>query len=273
LLGVLNAITTTNAPASPARQIVIIGTTKGLAVRGDEGAIFGASVNVTHTSGRQTHPQQQPVEGYWAKLTQQLRVNKDIGEPIEFGDYGKKDPFLLVSSVQALKWLRSLEPGVTSSNLGLKIEFHELFGGKGGDSAGVTIATSAYSFLKNMYSVKAGVKLTAVSKFPSMWPRGPTAHSGDIVAECDRQRQGQCLRVLERSTAVCAEAKNTKSLVARTGSCGPGSQPRPSANAMWGTHGKSCRAMWPRGDVQAATSPANRIALPERSLGALRPHH
>jgi hypothetical protein len=35
--------------------------------------------------------------------------------------------------------------------------------------------------------------------------------SGDIEWVSDHQRQGQCLRVLQRSTAVCDEAKNSKS--------------------------------------------------------------
>ena len=49
----------------------------------------------------------------------------------------------------------------------------------------------------------------------AMWPRETTAHSGDIGAVLDRHRQSQWLRVLQRSTAVCAAAKNTKSLAAR----------------------------------------------------------
>jgi hypothetical protein len=50
-----------------------------------------------------------------------------------------------------------------------------------------------------------------------MWPRETTARSGDIGAESDRHWQSQSLRVLQRSTAVRAEAKNTKSLAARIG--------------------------------------------------------
>ena len=53
----------------------------------------------------------------------------------------------------------------------------------------------------------------------TMWPRETTARSGDIGAASDRHRQSQCLRVLQRSTVVCAEAKNTKSLAARAGAC------------------------------------------------------
>jgi len=44
-----------------------------------------------------------------------------------------------------------------------------------------------------------------------MWTRETTARSGDIGAESDRHCQSQSLRVLQRSTAVRAEAK-TRSL-------------------------------------------------------------
>jgi len=66
-------------------------------------------------------------------------------------------------------------------------------------------------------------------------PRLEAATSGAVW---DRHRQSQCLRVLQRSTVVCAEAKNTKSLAARAGDCSPGSQPIPSANAVWITDGQ-----------------------------------
>jgi hypothetical protein len=88
-------------------------------------------------------------------------------------------------------------------------------------------------------------------------PRLAAATSGAVW---DRHRQSQCLRVLQRSTAVCAGAKNTKSLAACAGSCGAGSQPMPGANAMWNTAGRVLLGDVAARDVQAATSPANRIA-------------
>ena len=94
----------------------------------------------------------------------------------------------------------------------------------------------------------------------AMWPREPTARSDDIVAVSGRHWPSQCLRVLQRSTAVCAAAKNTKSLAARAGSCGAGSQPIPSTNAKWHTNGQMLVSDVAARDVQAATSPANRIA-------------
>ena len=88
-------------------------------------------------------------------------------------------------------------------------------------------------------------------------PRLAAATSGAVR---DRHRQSQCLRVMQRSTAVCAEAKNTKSLAARASTCGPGSQPIPRANAVWNIAGMVMLGDVAARDVQAATSPAFRIA-------------
>ena len=88
----------------------------------------------------------------------------------------------------------------------------------------------------------------------------PRLAAATSLAALDRHRQSQCLRVLQRSTAVCAGAKNTKSLAACAGSCGVGSQPMPGANAMWNTAGQVLLGDVAARDVQAATSPANRIA-------------
>jgi hypothetical protein len=102
--------------------------------------------------------------------------------------------------------------------------------------------------------------MSSLGRQEEMWPRETTARSGDIGEALDRHRQGQCLRVLQRSTAVCAEAKNMKSLAARTGSYGAGGQPMPGANATWNTNGQVLVSDVAARDVQAATSPANRIA-------------
>jgi hypothetical protein len=63
-----------------------------------------------------------------------------------------------------------------------------------------------------------------------------------------------------KSTAVCAGAKNSKSLAARVSGYGAGSQPIPSANATWHTNGQVLMSDVAARDVQAATSPASRIA-------------
>ena len=104
-----------------------------------------------------------------------------------------------------------------------------------------------------------------------MWPRETTARSGDIGAGSDRHRHSQSLRVLQRSTAVCAEAKNTGSLAARMGGCGPGSQPIRDTNAICGPDGQVLVS-----DVAACDVRSGDIAQrfgwprPEDSLGALR---
>ena len=149
LIEALTALRVTNAPPPFSSRTVKVGSSKGLAIHNDQGAIFGISVSVSPMD-KPTSALQTQADGYWAKLTRKLRVSEATGEPIVFGDYGQKDFNLLISSVQALKWLRSIEPSMTSNSMGLKIEFHNLRGGKSGDSAGSTIAVSAYSSLKNV---------------------------------------------------------------------------------------------------------------------------
>jgi len=147
MLEVLSALSTTNAPEPFCCKSVKIGSAKGLAVQQDKGAIFGISATIASVS-KKNPSEEQKEGGYWARLTQRLRANEGADEPIEFGDYGLKDIFIAVSAVQALKWMRFIDPDMTTSNLGLKIEFHNLFNPKGGDSAGVTMAICAYSSLK-----------------------------------------------------------------------------------------------------------------------------
>ena len=151
LLQVLDALNsqTTNQPVTikPGK----IGSTKGLAVRLGEGDVFGVSVTISPITHRPTGTASTK-KGYWSNLTDQLRAAEMTDEPIEFGDYGAKDPYMIVSAIQAYKWLKSVDEvsQMTKNGNGLKIEFHQIFGGKSGDSAGVTIATSAFSALKHV---------------------------------------------------------------------------------------------------------------------------
>jgi hypothetical protein len=94
----------------------------------------------------------------------------------------------------------------------------------------------------------------------AMWPRETTARSGDIEGGIGSPRQSQCLRVLQRSTAVCVAAKNPKSLAARAGVCGAGGPPTPGTNMMCNGTGHVLLRDVAARDVQAATSPASRIA-------------
>ena len=80
------------------------------------------------------------------------------------------------------------------------------------------------------------------------------------MAGSDRHRQSQCLRVLQRSTAVCAGARNTKSLATRANACG-GSDSRCRAGMRCGTRTVRFSAGDVAAcDVQAATSQATHIA-------------
>ena len=72
-----------------------------------------------------------------------------------------------------------------------------------------------------------------------MWPRETTARSGDIEGDIGSPAaKPMSSGFAAEGTAVCVEAKNTKSLAARMGDCAPGSQPIPRANAVWSADGQ-----------------------------------
>ena len=73
----------------------------------------------------------------------------------------------------------------------------------------------------------------------AMWPRETTARSGDIVGGFGSPTaKPMSSGFAAESTAVCAGAKNTKSLAARAGVRGAGGEPIPSANAVWSLGGQ-----------------------------------
>jgi hypothetical protein len=95
----------------------------------------------------------------------------------------------------------------------------------------------------------------------AMWPRETTARSGDIEGGVGSPpAKPMSSGFVAESTAVCAGAKNLRSLAARASGYGLGSQPIPGANTMWGTNGRFLVSDVAARDVQAATSPANQIA-------------
>jgi len=95
----------------------------------------------------------------------------------------------------------------------------------------------------------------------------PRLAAATSLAASGRHRPSQCLRVLQRSTAVCAVAKNTKSLAARAGGCGAGGQPIPSANAMWHTNGQMLMSD-PRAGVEREQRCAVRSVVGQRGCAA-----
>ena len=152
VLGALNHPTINPTVTSKSGKI---GTAEGLAVRLGEGSLFGISVTIGPLVHRATVASDVK-QTYWSKLTEQL-----TDEPIEFGDYGTKDSYLIVSAIQAYKWIKSVDAisEMEKKKNGLKIEFHQLFGGKGGDSAGVTFAVSAFSALQQV-AIRQEVAMT-----------------------------------------------------------------------------------------------------------------
>src|SRR5262249_26278328 len=83
---------------------------------------------------------------YWDSVLMKEIKKRDL--PVSFGDYGRKDPFMFLAATEAYKWLKSID-STLSGRTGLQVEFRELVGGKGGDSAGVSIATAGFSSLRN----------------------------------------------------------------------------------------------------------------------------
>jgi hypothetical protein len=118
----------------------------GLAVRDGRGSLLPVSVHIESVPSRAADSAVR-AGGYWESL-----LAKEIAErdwPVTFGDYGNKDPFMQIAAIEAYKWLRSID-GALRNRTGLRVEFEELLAGKGGDSAGVTIAVGGYSALRRV---------------------------------------------------------------------------------------------------------------------------
>lgn len=90
-----------------------------------------------------------PFTGYWESWGASIRREyAAISDPIVFEDYGEKDSDICISAVEVYRWLANRFP-TNMADQAVHISFHELKGGKGGDSAGLTMALAAYSALFN----------------------------------------------------------------------------------------------------------------------------
>jgi hypothetical protein len=128
-------------------------------------------------------------------------------------------------------------------------------------SASVVSKDIKSEFLMHVASYQAAQEVTSAKHCRAMWPRETTARSGDIVGGIGSPTaKPMSSGFAAESTAVCAGAKNTKSLAARVGGCGLGSQPILNANAVWNINRQVLVSDVAARDVQAATSPASRIA-------------
>lgn len=122
------------------------GSLSGLSVSNGKGCLLPVSVRIENIPS-QKRPAQKKADGYWDSVM--LKEIYDRDWPVAFGDYGAKDPFMMIAAVEAYKWLRSVD-GMFKDRMGLRVDFQELFAGKAGDSAGVTIATAAYSLVRKV---------------------------------------------------------------------------------------------------------------------------
>lgn len=82
---------------------------------------------------------------YWGFYQENYEVMLSDNS-IEFGDYGKKDRSMYISAVEVYKWLCG-NYSTNMINKKMVIDFQDLTCSKGGDSAGVTMAVSAFSSL------------------------------------------------------------------------------------------------------------------------------
>ncbi|MEI7900092.1 MAG: S16 family serine protease, partial [bacterium] len=91
-----------------------------------------------------------PYFGYWKTWSVAERyIFEVVSKPIEFEDYGAKDIDMCIAALEAYKWLCNSQPTYMDDQA-LHIAFQSLLAGKGGDSAGVTMATAAYSHIKRL---------------------------------------------------------------------------------------------------------------------------
>ena len=128
-------------------------------------------------------------------------------------------------------------------------------------SASVVSKEIKSEFLMHVASYQAAQEVTSAKHRRAMWPRETTARSGDIVGGIGSPTaKPMSSGFAAESTAVCAGAKNSKSLAARASSCGADNQPILNANAVWNINGQVLVSDVAARDVQAATSPASRIA-------------
>lgn len=122
------------------------GSVNGLAVRDGKGVLFPLSAHIESVPNRAAVASDAH-DDYWSSLL--VKTIRERDWPVTFGDYGDKDPFMTIAAIEAYKWLRTVDNKL-KGRTGLRIEFQELLAGKGGDSAGVTIATAGYSMLRQV---------------------------------------------------------------------------------------------------------------------------
>jgi hypothetical protein len=139
------AVNLVNSPVPFVPQESGVGSrTIGLAVVAAHGDLLPLSTKLVPNKAQLvTH--QVAVSNYWGSYVAKYETLMKA-YPITFGDYGEKDILMLTSAIEVYKWLCNTFP-TNMTDKGLHIEFQALFANKGGPSAGVTMAVSAYSSL------------------------------------------------------------------------------------------------------------------------------
>jgi hypothetical protein len=126
----------------------LIGRVNGLVVKGIsmEGSLTPMFIQLTKEPPQTSSTPARKNIGYWESMALELNQQDLVSESrIYFADYGTKDFQMEVSSVQATKWLQSIDTNKTPGRQWFRVDFHDLFNSKGGDSAGATLALAAFS--------------------------------------------------------------------------------------------------------------------------------
>ena len=144
-LQIANVLRDQTSQGSEKQSAGKIGTAYGLAVTSSGGILFPLSVSIGPVR-RDSQDYQDLKSNSWGKAV--LREFEDCF--ISFTDYGKKDLTIFDSATRAYRWVTTSGGESLNRDKGLRLEFHHLWSGKGGDSAGVTIACAAYSALKRI---------------------------------------------------------------------------------------------------------------------------
>ena len=145
-----------------------IGSATGLCVSMAEGTPFPLSVwfsprehlKVTHeTSTSASAGIVTRAAIYWNAWNVSERDTYEIkAEPIVFEDYGKKDEYMCIAAKETYKWLCNTYP-TNMNDKAIHIAFQSCYADKHGDSAGVTMATAAYSAIMGK-SIRRSVAMT-----------------------------------------------------------------------------------------------------------------
>jgi hypothetical protein len=138
-----NSIARSSVPLAPG-ETHVGNRTAGLAVAAAHGALLPLSVRIVPATPQPERPES-TASNYWGSYEAKFdRLSRTA--PVTFGDYAEKNIDMRISAIEVYKWLCNNFP-TNMQGKGIHIEFQNLFDNKGGPSAGVTMAVSAYSTL------------------------------------------------------------------------------------------------------------------------------